>query len=345
MTWIALTNAADGRFRVAKGTAETSLSRGTLIAETRSAIGTDGETLLSLQAPFRSSFRLRALPNGAFAVVRSSGQQSDTSSIEWPDQEPPNVIRFSYAWDTDLNWARIALQDNLGRTVVFKETKCEGSFDLALLHSAAGRLSDNMISCAISDDIEPIGPLPTLHAETPILMPEGLRPAHSLKRGDLVVTADGQSVPVLHRIQRTMPNMGSWRAVRVRAPYLGLESDLIAAPHQMVVMRGVEVEYLFGKEAVLVPVSHLTTGNIADYDRSKNLIDYVQLVLPRHAVLNTAGAQVDSLFIGRCRRKQDLLPHSVFRDVDRNSLPEHAGLGYPILRPYEAISLFEKRAA
>ena len=54
---------------------------------------------------------------------------------------------------------------------------------------------------------------------------------------------------------------------------------------------------------------------------------------------------MESLFIGRLRRKQELLVCSLLCDVDCGALPEHAQSSHLVLRHFEAITLAHRRAA
>lgn len=74
-------------------------------------------------------------------------------------------------------------------------------------------------------------------------------------------------------------------------------------------------------------------------------VRYHQIILPRHESVFAAGSPVESLYIGRIRRKPDHLAASLLASFDRRLLPEHGKSSYPVLRPFEAITLLERRAA
>ena len=99
--------------------------------------------------------------------------------------------------------------------------------------------------------------MPGLTAHTPITTQFGDKPICKLRRGDLVVTDEGELVPVLQVVRRIVPARGSFHPIRLRAPYFGLSRDIVVAPHQRLIMAGSQVEYIFSKEAVLVPARHL----------------------------------------------------------------------------------------
>ena len=118
----------------------------------------------------------------------------------------------------------------------------------------------------------------------------------------LVLTPDGDAVPVLHRLSRRVPACGSFAPVRLRAPYFGLRQDITVAPSQRLVLSGSDVEYMFSQEAVLVEARHLVGGFAALAASAGPTITYTQLLLPEHEALDAAGCVAETLFVGRLRR-------------------------------------------
>jgi hypothetical protein len=202
-----------------------------------------------------------------------------------------------------------------------------------------------MIFAALSDQIEPIGAGPTLAPDTPVATPWGYRNVATLKRGDTVYTVAGDVVPVLHVVSRTVPARGTFAPIRMRAPYFGLQADIIIAPEQHVVIDGPEVEYLFSCEKVLTPARHLVNGFAALTEPCGHLTRYTQLILPNHEPILAGGAPVESMYIGRIRRDAHQLASSVMFGADRNDLPEHKAPSHKVLKWYEAIHLAKRRAA
>jgi len=117
------------------------------------------------------------------------------------------------------------------------------------------------------------------------------------------------------------------------------------APNQKIVLRGSEVEYMFGREAVLLPACHLTSHFAAQPAKGPELVTFYQLVLPGHEAVMASGCALISLYVGRIRRKPDQLAASILASIERAQLPEHPQLAWPVLKPYEAITLVSNRAA
>ncbi|XHE54690.1 hypothetical protein L0Z66_14555 [Phaeobacter sp. BS34] len=75
------------------------------------------------------------------------------------------------------------------------------------------------------------------------------------------------------------------------------------------------------------------------------MIELTQLILPRHQRFIAAGTVVESLYLGRLRRKRSAYEASALSHLDRNTLPEHAMDPAPLLRSFDAAVLAERRIA
>ena len=87
------------------------------------------------------------------------------------------------------------------------------------------------------------------------------------------------------------------------------------------------------------------TGTYARHAPSGPLATWHQLLLPRAATVLAAGLPVQSLYLGRVRRRPEQIAASLLAGQDRSRLPEHARPPFPVLRPLEAITLLQHRAA
>lgn len=328
------------------------MPRGTLMVETRLSPDGRPRRMLSIRRsyPWRFSLSLQALPGGGFILIETQQDRVRHVTLPHVPDGRMDVIRLIYRWDAPGKWARLTMER--------PETDTSHSVDMSLPHPMPmadlaqilihphHREADAAISLlALSDGIEPQGPLPGLTGNVPVATPDGYVPAGYLKRGDLVLTQTGAAVPVLHTVRQIMPAHGSLRPVRLRAPYYGLRRDIIVAPHQRLVIGGSQVEYLFGCEAVLVPARHLVNRVSALAASGADLVTYHHLLLPGHEVIKVAGCPVESLYIGRLRRKPDQLAASLLAPFERAQLPEHPQPVWPVLKPFEAIALALSRAA
>lgn len=327
-------------------------ARGSLVAEMILPDGRRPRTLLQLHrtGDWPLHIALRSVPNGGLSLVLQQGEQVAHASIALPDSDRrPEYLRLVFSWDAPRRWARLALEDPQSGAFAVQTLPAASPLrhdDLDLLMDPAGGryMAQEVRFVAISRRIEPIGPCPGLCGNLPVATPRGYVPVSSLKRGDTVLDQDGTITPVLHAVSRTVPAQGSFAPIRLRAPFFGLQCDVALAPTQRVVLTGSEVEYMFSTEAVLAQAGKLShaTAPIAGGDR---FVTYHQVILPRPSAILVAGAPVESLFIGRLRRKREMLAATLLADLGSARLPEHGAPAWPVLRDFDALVLAERRSA
>ncbi|MDX5383453.1 MAG: Hint domain-containing protein [Rhodobacterales bacterium] len=366
MAWIAIADSMDPRFSCSglgsdAGRSETSLqrddplallTRGTLLMEARLAPDGRPQTLLEWDQahPWRRGLSLRALPGGGIALVVFQGNDACHCVVKHDATGGDETLRISYSWDAPARWGRLVVEKPNQPVQFMTELSDPPPLPLGDVHAvtmmpAMRSMDPEVTFFAISTRIEPVGPLPTLDARVPLCTPYGYKPLGQVKRGDVMRLADGTTQPVLHVLRRTVPARGFLRPVRLRAPYFGLQQDIVVAPEQMLVIGGSDVEYLFDEEFVLVPARHLVNGTAAHFCATGPTATYGQVLLPAHEAILAAGTPMESLFIGRIRRNHARLAASLLAGIERSRLPDHAASAYPVLRAYEAITLSERRAA
>ncbi len=364
MTWLALTDHTDRRLTlrglghekrstpVIADVPGQTLNRGSIVFEAQMSQDSKPQVLFGYTNPHPThrSLVFQAIPGGGVAMVHVQADRIAHAAIAHKNAGRAEVLRLTYAWDIKYNWGRLTLEQVGEGTVtsVMVENPLPLSLDDLrdlMLGRGSHDYAPDMIFAALSDRIEPIGAGPTLSPDTPIATPWGYRNVSTLKRGDTVCTAEGDVVPVLQTVSRSVPARGSFAPIRMRAPYFGLIEDVVIAPEQHVVIDGPEVEYLFSCEKVLTPARHLVNGFAARSEPCGHLIRYTQLILPNHETLLAGGAPLESLYIGRIRRDAHLLASSVMFGMDRNDLPEHKAPAHKVLKWYEAIHLAKRRAA
>ena len=256
------------------------------------------------------------------------------------------TLRLSFAWDCARGWAELAQDRSETASILAVPASIPPSLPWQnVTRNRAITLADGVVYVAISDDVEPLGPAPAITAGTPVTTAHGLIPVEALRCGDLVMTTSGDLVPVLYKTARRVPTRGRFAPYRLRAPYLELKHDIIVGGDQHIEMRGSDVEYTFGKEAVFVAAKSLANGYAARLEPTGPFVTYHQIVLPTHDSILVAGAALESLYVGRLRRHAGQLTRSILRKAHRNQLPEHAGIRHPALRRFDTIALLDQRAA
>ena len=128
-------------------------------------------------------------------------------------------------------------------------------------------------------------------AHTRVASPDGPRRIDELKAGALVLNAQGQTTTVRHVLTTDAPR----NSFMIRAPYFGLDQDLVLAPEQKIVISSVIAEYLFGEETIMVPVWALNDGTKVGHYETRKSDRMYQLQLDSPATLAIGRCEVSAL--------------------------------------------------
>jgi Hint domain len=158
-------------------------------------------------------------------------------------------------------------------------------------------------------------------AGTLIATPDGKRPVESLKAGDLVVTADGGTEPVLLVIDRQLRFQpgATGRPVRIAQSALGAglpERPLILSPQHRVRLWAAD------GSAVLGPAGGLCGLPGVRQMLGLRQVRYLHLLLPRHALILAEGLVTESLYGGdQVLRGMGPLAAALARGANTPALP------------------------
>lgn len=166
--------------------------------------------------------------------------------------------------------------------------------EAALLSRANGPIltTDGALADTSNQNNLPVAQAETgLVGQTRLTTPNGPVTIEALKPGDKVMTANGNYATLRHILQTPV----SKTAICIRAPYYGLNQDLlVGADHRMAVTSDV-AEYLFGVETVLVPIWAIKDGLKAlKWDLPPQTYFY-QLQLDVAAALKIGKCAVESM--------------------------------------------------
>lgn len=302
--------------------------------------------VLHRKADVTSHISVQMCEDGTLVFARRLGAQNRQVSLKPAAGRPVDgCLRLTVSWDCAARRGLFSVEFSSCGTIHQKEF----SDPLPWLHSDIEALNGRSAEVAfgptlrclgLSDRQEPVAITPSFAPGTPVLTPQGFAAIESLKPGDIVLTGEALTpMPVRSVCTREVPARGRFQPVRLHAPYLGLRRDVLVAPEQRLLITGAEVEFLFGREAVLVQAYDLLHTGFAVTAPVGSTFRYHQVVLDQHAMLHVAGAQMESLFIGRLRDTPELLATTVLKSTPRDVLPSHNKLAFPALRDYEAVTL------
>ncbi len=185
-----------------------------------------------------------------------------------------------------------------------------------------------------SDDatVITVSNLPCFAAGTQLLTEHGPVAIERLALGDRLVTAEGTAEPIIWIGSRTVdcrrhPDPAAIRPMRIAAHAFGRgrpARDLFLSP-----------DHALFAEGVLIPVKHLANGtNVAQ--AAWDLVTYLHVELPRHAVIFAEGLPVESYLDTGDRRAftgtRVTMLHPVFGDGGAEAALVAEALGYAPLR-------------
>lgn len=345
VTWIALADLSGRRMHGSSAFRPGGLAlmpRGTLVIEAQ--IGTGRERPLPLvdcraDQGWRRLFSVILYPQGQVELTIVQGVSETRGDVRLALPATEEIVRISYGWDAPARRGFLALE--LPDTGVWARAPVEAPSPLpwsdlaAVLGLSSGCAHGRELSLvALSDRLEPVGPVPGIGAGTPVRTAAGWKPVEAIAPGDLVHTAWGGLRPVLALLSREMPVLGRHAPVRLTAPALGLRRDVTVAPDHRMLVAGGHAEYAFGEEAVLAEARHLARTRPAASPGRRMVcgIRYHQLLLDAHDCLMLAGAWGESM---RVPSQGDL----------RGTVLDLPGLRLPPQRPCRARGLmaFEAR--
>ncbi|HHS94164.1 MAG TPA: hypothetical protein ENK63_02325 [Rhodobacterales bacterium] len=323
------------------------LATGTMVMELRFNIDSGAEqTLIAYR---RHSEWLREVTvtldsSGKLVLDIQQGRNQSRAEIGFPPPARDSRMRVSYAWNAPARsgFLTVELLDEgrMFQAEAFAPVPLPADDVRTMIRNGRHtRLAPFLTYLAFSNTVEPVGLGGGLVSGTKIETPDGPRGVEKLRLGELVTTATAGDLPVRWIGKRTVPSLGAFRPVKLRAPYFGLEDDVIAAPDQRMRLDIADVEYQFGTEEILLPAGHLADGKRAQYLGRPRLVTYYQILLDVHDCLLHEGIWSESLFVGTLARHPALAKSTVLRGMPETAIPLHRDFANRRLNEYEARSI------
>ncbi|MDK3075538.1 Hint domain-containing protein [Sedimentitalea sp. JM2-8] len=199
----------------------------------------------------------------------------------------------------------------------------------------------------LPDDLIPFVP-PCFAAGTLIDTPDGPRRVETLRPGDPVLTAGGDT-RVIRWAGRTIVRFSErggpehLRPILIRADAFGPgspDSDLRVSPQHRIVSSGLWNDVLFGSRDVLVAAKHFVNGTTVVRDDLCGSVEYVHVLLDRHEILVSNGVPSESyhpgpMTVGALDRSLRDELFEIFPDL-QGGAPAFGDSCLPVLRAWEA---------
>lgn len=325
------------------------MARGTLLVELQTALPSHPIQLFSSAGvtPRPGDLTLRSDGARRILIRIETGDGPVTAEIPLSGLDLSRTLRIRITWDgaAAVLWVGAPGFDYVIRHAALVAAPRPEASALAA-RVASHTPVPEVAFVALSDRPEPVGPMPGLAAGTCVDTPSGPVPIEAIAPGDLVIAGgtDGPAtpVPVVDTLCQTLPARGTFRPVRLFAPYFGLRSDLILNANQLLSLTGADVEYLFNREQVLALAAHLVSPRTGRIPEVGDTVTWHQLLLPGQASLRIGGCAVLGLGTGRLRRNPLAHAHSLLASVPRRALPEPPVIAQQVLSEFEARTLLDQ---
>jgi hypothetical protein len=230
------------------------------------------------------------------------------------------VARLMFRWDGPANAWAMRLDDGAEETVGATCGLNPPALPSAALTRLCGgrgvtRRDASVLWFGVMQGAEPPARAPWIGISTPIPTLDGLVPAGLLRPGQWVITRDAGPVRLRGLRRMDMPSRGSHAAIVLRAPYFAQGRDLLVSADQMVALGGLEAEYLFGEDEVLVPAGVLVDGRAALADNRRATAAGVSLDFGQFHLIDVLGCTLVSAHHGPAATRP-ILPLRALQDYE-----------------------------
>jgi hypothetical protein len=327
------------------------LQRGTVMVEYRHIPADIPVNLVRFMArdPYPAALTLRSDPCGTLRLLMRSGAQDGDYDITLPQLIPGETVILRYCWDALADTGILAV--SIVEREQYFTVPLDGVVPLTvgsaqqLVMAPLCQLAAQVTYLAIADDVVAVGPMPGLDGRSRVMTPRGAVPIRRLVQGDIVMACDGAQAQVRWAGQLTVPAMGVFQPVMLRAPYYGVHQDLALNGEQRLHLQGSEVEYLFAETEVAVRVRDLVDNRSVVNARAGPLVTYHHMMIDRPVPLLVEGVVVPGFDPTAILADPLLAAQSVLADLPQELIPRRAAPERSALHRFEAQTLRRMRVA
>ncbi|MBD3679168.1 MAG: Hint domain-containing protein [Rhodobacteraceae bacterium] len=267
--------------------------------------------------------------DGMLKIIMRQGISKTNFRIPLGRPKRPTRMRVSMSWDAPKRIGLLSVEDletGILQQVDFPNPIPLPKADIFRMLASPGKTGFGpLVSyAAISDRIEPVGLAPGFAAGTQIMTAEGMRPIDTIRRGDLVHTADLGLQPVRWITRRKLPGYGMFAPVQIRRGTYGLFRDITLAADHKVLLTGAPARRHYGQNAALVEARYL--GDAVPEHRAGPRLPtqtYVNLLFDTHACVFAGGCWAESLYVGDLKAAPEVLVTTPLAEMPMSALPRH----------------------
>ncbi|MEC7763175.1 MAG: Hint domain-containing protein [Pseudomonadota bacterium] len=359
MSWIGLTDLTKGLFNPAGLGAKSSstnegvtapfaiLPTGTMVIETLYRAEPDQpQTVLRYdrKKDWYRHLSVDLTAAGEMQVHMVQGQSRFVARLAFPAPERDTLIRLYFSWNGPERAGRLALK--MIETGQFHVVNVGNPLPMPMLDALtimrnghSTRIGPETAFVAVSDTVEPVGLSAGFCQGTAVETPSGPIKIENLRLGDKVLTATSGVQPVRWITKRTVPALGQFRPIRIRAPFFGLSEDMLMAPDHRILVEGSETEYLLGETDALLQAQRLVGSHAALSEARLKTVTYYHVLLDHHDCLLHGGLRSESLYVGQIAMDRDRLAATALAEMPVSAIPKHRGFARHRLTDTEARSL------
>ncbi len=133
--------------------------------------------------------------------------------------------------------------------------------------------------------------------DTRILTPRGEIAIQDLGAGDIVLTMDSGFQEIRWIGSTRVPGKGHLAPIRIKAGTLGNSRDVVVSPQHRVLLKGGELEVLFGQNEALVAARHLVNGDTITVEEGGE-VEYFHILFDQHEIVYSEGMPSESFHPG-----------------------------------------------
>ena len=231
-------------------------------------------------------------PDLGFGLMLRHGARLQRHMLHGIRADGSGTAQLHFRWDADRHdWSLTFTGAGITRSSTGAGAlplPCSGLAALCRAGAAPGRAAALLWFGVTPGDAPPKG-APWLGLRLPVATPGGPVAAGALRVGDIVLTRDAGPRQVRALRRADLPGRGSYAPIRLRAPFFLNGTDAIVSADQQLVLSGVEVEYLFGEDEVLVRAQDLVDGSRALVEERAAVLPWIAVDLGEPALIEADG--------------------------------------------------------